>query len=82
MALMRSGVGMAVFVSLAHSAVMMAAGLLAAWVVYRHLGLRVLRSAWLDLDVVWALSLMASGGAALAMALASAPGAGGCYAKV
>jgi hypothetical protein len=71
MALMRSGVAMAVVVSLAHSAAMMAAGLLAAWVVYRHLGLRVLRSAWFDLDVVWALSLVASGGAALVMALAS-----------
>jgi hypothetical protein len=35
-----------------------------AWIVYRHLGLRVLRvlrATWFNLDVVWALSLIASG---------------------
>lgn len=70
MALMRSSVGTAVVVSLVHTGAMIAAGLAIAWLVYRHLGLRALRSAWLDLDVVWAISLIASGGAALAMALA------------
>jgi len=77
MALMGSNVGMAVSVSLLHSASMVASGLVAAWIVYRHLGLRALRSAWLDLDVVWSLSLIASGGAAVAMALSSASIAGG-----
>jgi hypothetical protein len=69
MALMGSSVGTAVAVSLAHSAAMITSGLAAAWIVYRHLGLRVLRSTWLDLDVVWALSLIISGSAAVAMAL-------------
>jgi len=69
MALMRSSVGMAVGVSLLHSAAMIVTGLAAAWIVYRHLGLRALRYAWLNLDVVWALSLIASGAAALAMVL-------------
>lgn len=73
MALMRSGVGTAVAVSLLHSAAMIASGLAAAWIVYRHLGLGALRSAWLNLDVVWALSLIASGTAAVAMALPSSP---------
>jgi hypothetical protein len=48
---------------------MIGSGLIAAWVVYRYLGLRALRSAWFNLDLVWALSLIASGGVALAMAL-------------
>ena len=51
---------------------MVVSGLAAAWIVYRYLGLRVLRSTWLNLDVAWALSLIASGGAAVAMALSSA----------
>ena len=72
MALMRSSVATAVVVSLLHSAAMVVSGLAAAWIVYRHLGLRALRSSWLNLDVVWALSLIASGGAAVAMALSSA----------
>ncbi len=74
MALMRSNVGTAVAVSLLHSAAMMASGLVAAWLVYRHLGLRALRAAWFDLDVVWALSLMISGAVAVAMALSSTSG--------
>ena len=55
-------------VSLVHTAAMIASGLGVAWVVYRYLGLRALRSAWLDLDVVWALGLIASGAAAVATA--------------
>jgi hypothetical protein len=71
MVLMRSGVSTAVIVSLLHSAAMMASGLAAAWIVYRHLGLRALRTTWLNLDVAWALGLIASGGVAVAMALSS-----------
>jgi hypothetical protein len=73
MVLMRTNVATAVQVSLLHSAAMMLSGLMAAWVVYRYLGLRALRSTWLNLDIVWALSLIASGGAAMVMALASQP---------
>ena len=69
MALMRSSVGTAIGVSLLHSAAMIVSGLAAAWVVYRYVGLRALRSAWLDLEVLWALSLIASGGAAVLLAL-------------
>lgn len=70
MDLMRSGVGTAVIVSLVHTAAMIASGLGVGWIVYRYLGLRVLRAAWLDLDLVWTLGLVASGGAAIATALA------------
>jgi hypothetical protein len=65
MALMRDGVGTAVAVSLVHTGAMMASGLAIAWIVYRHLGLRALRSTWINLDGVWAISLIVSGGAAV-----------------
>lgn len=38
-----------------------------AWVVYRKLGLALLRSAWLNLDVVWAAALVITGVATLVM---------------
>jgi len=51
---------------------MIASGLGIAWAVFRSLGLQVLRRAWLDLDVVWALGLMVSGAAAMLTAWNSA----------
>ena len=68
MGLMRTNLGTAVAVSLLHSAAMIVAGLGMAWLVYRWLGLRALRSTWLDLDLVWALSLIAAGTAAVVAA--------------
>jgi hypothetical protein len=65
MALMLESVGTAVAVSLVHTGAMLASGLAIAWIVYRYLGLRALRSTWIDLDGVWAISLMVSGGAAV-----------------
>ena len=72
MTLMRSSLGTAMVVALLHTAAMIGSGLAVAWLVYRHLGLRALRAAWLDLDRVWALSLIASGAAAVGLAVASA----------
>jgi len=69
MSLMRSSVGTAITVSLVHSIAMIASGLGIAWVVYRYLGLRALRTAWLDFDAVWALALIASGAAAVVAAV-------------
>jgi hypothetical protein len=60
-----SSLGAAVGVALVHTTAMIASGLGVAWAVFRSLGLQVLRRAWLDLDVVWALGLMVSGAAAL-----------------
>ena len=34
---------------------------LVAWVVYEKLGLALLRKAWLNLDLIWAIALMATG---------------------
>lgn len=64
-AMMREGLGTALMVSLVHTLAMMGAGLALAWLVYRYLGLRMLQRAWLDLDRVWAVGLMAAGAAAL-----------------
>lgn len=33
-----------------------------AWIVYEKLGLALLRKAWLNLDLIWALALIATGG--------------------
>jgi hypothetical protein len=38
---------------------------LIAWVVYAKLGLALLRSAWLNLDLLWAVALILTGGLAL-----------------
>jgi hypothetical protein len=40
---------------------------LIAWVVYSKVGLAVLRNAWLNLDVVWAVALVVSGVVTLVM---------------
>jgi hypothetical protein len=65
---MRASLGTALLVSLVHTLAMIGAGLGLAWLVYRYLGLRLLQRAWLNLDRVWALGLIAAGAAALATA--------------
>ena len=64
--LMQGSLGTAMLVSLVHTLAMVVAGLGLAWLVYRYLGLRLLQRAWLNLDKVWALGLIAAGVAALA----------------
>jgi magnesium-transporting ATPase (P-type) len=61
------GLGTAALVSVAHTAAMLSSGLVAAWVVYRYLGLRMLNRAWINLDAIWGASLVIAGGASLAM---------------
>lgn len=67
--LAQSGTATALAVAAVHTAAMMAAGLAMAWVVYRYLGLRVLRSLWFNLDRVWGASLVVAGAAGVVMAL-------------
>lgn len=62
-----AGLAAAALVSLAHTVAMLCSGLLAAWVVYRHVGLRMLNRAWINLDAVWGASLVVAGGASVAM---------------
>jgi hypothetical protein len=67
--LINTSVGMAVLVSVAHSAAMIAAGGCAAWVVYRYLGLKFVAQSWFNLDAVWAVSLILVGTIALVISL-------------
>jgi hypothetical protein len=68
---MSSGVGEAALVSLVHTLAMAAAAAVAAIVVYRWLGLRLLTRAWFNLDAVWAASLVLVGSVGLVAALAA-----------
>ena len=60
-ALMKSNVGIAFTVAIAHTAAMMLAGGALAAGMYFWLGLKFLSKTWFNLDVVWALSLIAVG---------------------
>ena len=66
--LAQSNVATATAVAAVHTLAMMLAGLGMAWAVYRYLGLRFLRRAWLNLDMVWGASLVIAGAAGIAMA--------------
>jgi hypothetical protein len=64
-----SSIGTAMSVAAVHTLAMMLAGLVMAWAVYRYLGLKFLRRAWFNLDLVWGLSLVAAGAAGMLSAL-------------
>jgi len=59
----------AVLVSVVHSASMIAAGGVSAWLVYRYLGLTFVSRSWFNLDTIWAVSLILVGALALAINL-------------
>lgn len=59
--LMTNNVGLAFLVAAAHTFAMTAAGAVIAVFIYFWLGLRFLSKTWLNLDVVWALSLICVG---------------------
>jgi hypothetical protein len=68
--LMRSGLSTSILVCVVHTfATALASGVM-AWVVYRYFGLRLLRAAWLNLDKVWAASLILTGVIGCGVALA------------
>jgi hypothetical protein len=67
--LIGSDLGMAVLVSVIHTAAMIGAGLAAAWLVYRVLGLRFVSRSWFNLDAAWAISLVVVGAVSLAFCL-------------
>lgn len=50
-----------------HTVAYLAVTAAVAWVVYRKLGLALLRSAWFNLDLVWAAALVITGVATLVM---------------
>jgi hypothetical protein len=60
---------LALEVALLHTAAMIAAGGLVAWVVYRFIGLKFLTRSWLDLNHLWAGSLAVAGALGIYTAL-------------
>jgi hypothetical protein len=67
--LVDGSLGTAVLVSVVHSASMIAAGGVSAWLVYRYLGLKFVSRSWFNLDTIWAVSLILVGALALAINL-------------
>jgi hypothetical protein len=65
----RANTGTAVLVAVVHTLMSIVAGISMAWVVYRYLGLRFLRRAWLNLDAVWGTSLVLAGAAGIGLAM-------------
>jgi hypothetical protein len=49
---------------------MLAVMLVVALVVYRKLGLKILRSSWVNFDLIWAVALLVVGATALYHAVA------------
>jgi hypothetical protein len=62
-----SGAGTAVFATLLHSLGYLAITAAAAWIVYEKLGLNLLRKAWFNLDLIWAVALVGTGVATVLM---------------
>jgi hypothetical protein len=48
-----------------HTLAMLAVMAATAWIVYKRLGLAVLRSRWVNFDLIWAVALLVVGGMAL-----------------
>jgi hypothetical protein len=63
-----SGVGMSAAILL-HTLAMLTVMASVAWIVYRKLGLRVLRKSWINFDLIWAGALLIVGAIALYKAL-------------
>jgi hypothetical protein len=55
-----TGPWIAVAVVAVHLAGYLAVAGLAAWIAYAKLGLALLRTAWINLDLAWAVALIAS----------------------
>lgn len=53
----------------AHTLAMLAVMAMVAWLVYRYLGLNVLRQRWINFDLIWALALLVVGAVSLLGAL-------------
>ena len=66
--LMRSGVATSFAVAAVHTIAMAIAAGLMAWIVYRWAGLKLLTRTWLNLDGVWAASLILTGAVSCALA--------------
>jgi hypothetical protein len=62
------GTGMTLAVGL-HTVAMLVVMALVAWIVYKKLGLMILRRTWINFDLIWAGALLVVGGIALFQAI-------------
>jgi hypothetical protein len=67
--LISENLGMAVLVSVVHSAAMIAAGSLCACLVYRYFGLKFVSRSWFNLETTWAVTLILVGAVSLTFCL-------------
>lgn len=63
------GLTLTLAATIVHTAAMVLTGGVIAWVVYRYVGLGLLRRSWVNLDLLWAVLLIVVGGIALATTL-------------
>ncbi|MDT8305111.1 MAG: hypothetical protein RRC07_04190 [Anaerolineae bacterium] len=63
-ATLSSGVEMSLSVAV-HTLSMLVVMALVAWIVYKRLGLAILRQRWVNFDLIWAVALLVVGGIAL-----------------
>lgn len=59
--LINSGFDVALLVCLLHTLVLFVAAGVSGWLVYRYLGLKFISRSWFNLDIIWAMSLVAIG---------------------
>jgi hypothetical protein len=59
--------GVAFLATAVHTAGYLSVTAAAAWIVFERLGLGLLRKAWVNMDLIWAAALLATGGWMLAM---------------
>jgi hypothetical protein len=69
----RADLRVTTLVSIVHSVAMITAGGLAAWMVYRYLGLKLVSQGWFNLDAIWAFSLILVGALSLSIGMAGWP---------
>jgi hypothetical protein len=65
----RANLATAALVATVHTLATLLAGICMAWAVYRYLGLRFLRRAWLNLDAVWGASMVLAGAAGIGLGM-------------
>jgi len=68
--LMREGVATSLAVAAVHTVAMALAAGVMAWIVYRWAGMRLISRAWLNVEGIWAGSLILTGAVSCALALA------------
>lgn len=65
----RESLGLTLVAATVHSVAMVITGGAIAWLVYRYVGLGLLRRTWINLDLIWAVMLITVGVVALATVL-------------